>query len=213
MAVNQLRRQKTLARKKAKRKAAKALKLAHIRVPEATFGERDVTVASGSPVHECLVPHSLFELGLGNVVVAKRMPTGKIGAGIFLLDVYCLGVKDAFYATMDSEEYTWRLQQIDVKGDFETIHPSCARKLVEGGIRYANQFGFRPHEDYKVAKKIFGDIDPAACPRRFDYGRDGKPFYVSGPHDTPQKSRAILKTLSKQCGPDGFHYMIGIHPL
>jgi hypothetical protein len=85
--------------------------------------------------------------------------------------------------------------------------------LIEGAIKYANQFGFKPHQDYKVPKQIFGDIDPAACPRRFDYGRDGKPFYVSGPHDTPQKSRAILKTLSKQCGPDGFHYMIGIHHL
>ena len=213
MAVNECKLQKTLVRKKAKRKAAKAVKLAHIRGPKATFGARDVTVASRSPVHECLVPHSLFELGIGNVVVAKRMPTRKIGVGIFLLDVYCLGVKDAFYAIMDSEEYTWRLQRIDVQGDFETIRPSCARKLIEGAIRYANQFGFKPHEDYKGAKKIFGDIDHTDCSRRFDYGCDGKPFYVSGPHDTPQKSRAILKTLSKQCGPDGFYYMIGIRHL
>jgi hypothetical protein len=64
-----------------------------------------------------------------------------------------------------------------------------------------------------VAKQIFGEIDPTACPRVFDFGQDGKPFYVSGPHDTSQKSEAILKALKKKCGPGGYDYMISVKDL
>ena len=205
---NQRKRQKALERKKAKRKAAKALKVSTSGGVTIRSGARDLRISARSPVHECLVPKEIFELGIGNVVIARRMPSGNFGIGVFLLDIYCLGVKDAFYATITPHEYTLRIAQFESNSAFEIIHPSCARKLIEGGVEYAKQFGFKPHRDYAGVQKIFGDIDPEACPRVFDYGRDGKPFYVSGPHDTAQKSEAIVNTLLKQCGPDGFHYLV-----
>ena len=136
------------------------------------------------------------------------MPANRIGMGVFLLDVYCLGVKDAFYSNLMLDEYNEKKQQFEVEGGLEIIHPSCARKLIEGGVNYADHFGFKPHRDYKVVKQIFGEIDSAACPRVFDYGQDGKPFYVSGPHDSSQKIETILKTLEKKCGPGGYDYMV-----
>ena len=87
------------------------------------------------------------------------------------------------------------------------------KKIDQGGVIYAEQFGFKPHRDFKVIKQIFGEIDPGACPRAFDYGCDGKPYYVAGPHDTTQKTEAILNTLLKKCGPGGYDYMIAIKDL
>lgn len=164
-------------------------------------------IAAMSPVHECLIPGTLFELGLGNIVIAKKVSIDAIGVGVFLLDIYCLGVKNAFFTIVEHHEYSRLLQRIESEGPLETIHPSCARKLIEGGVTYAEQLGFKPHKDYKTAGKIFGNIDVKDCPRTFEYGYEGKPLYVSGPHDTPQRSEWIIKTLSEHCGQGGFDFM------
>ena len=58
------------------------------------------------------------------------MPTKSIGIGIFLLDVYCLGVKDAFYAYLSQKEFNQKKQQFDLESELDVVHPSCARKLI-----------------------------------------------------------------------------------
>ena len=67
-----------------------------------------------------------------------------------------------------------------------------------------------PHKDYKDAKEIFGDIDSSLCPSSYEYGKDGKPFYMSGPHDTYARKQSIIRQLTKRCGSDGFHFTINV---
>ncbi|MFQ5825644.1 MAG: hypothetical protein ACE5JB_16520, partial [bacterium] len=78
----------------------------------------------------------------------------------------------------------------------------------EGAVAYAKDLGFSPHPDYRIANKILGDIDPDVCPMSFEFGKDGKPFFIAGPYDTPKKCKMIMDTLTKRCGQDGFHYMV-----
>jgi hypothetical protein len=42
----------------------------------------------------------------------------------------------------------------------------------------------------------------------FTFGKDGKPFYISGPRDTPERSRAIVDRLMERCGPGRFDYLV-----
>ncbi len=133
--------------------------------------------------------------------------------GAFLLDVYCLGVKDAFFGDLTREEYDEQKQQLALESELEMIDPSCARKLIEGGVDYAEQYGLKPHRDYRVAKQVFGEIDSAACPMVFEYGKDGKPLYVSGPRDGPLKVRKIMRTLEMKCGEGGYGYMLNAEGL
>jgi hypothetical protein len=201
---NEQRRQKALARQKAKRKKTGGV---HPFFSSA-FGE-SLLMTPHAPIYECKVPKGLFETGIGNIVFSRQLPSGRIGVAVFLLDVFCLGVKDAFYRLVDRGEYARIIEKLDRTEPLEEIDPACARKLIEGGVEYAQRLNLRPHPDYKAAQKIFGDIDASDCPRSFEYGHDGKPFYVAGPNDTPAKSRQIISLLEKQCGPDGFHYMVG----
>src|SRR6202011_808535 len=93
--------------------------------------------------------------------------------------------------------------------------PAAVRKLVEGAVEYARALGLPPHPDYHKAKLIFGTIDPGESKEEFEFGKDGKPFFMAGPNDTPERCRRILKTLEQSCGLDGFHYMIPfpeVHP-
>lgn len=42
---------------------------------------------------------------------------------------------------------------------------------------------------------------------RDQFGRDGKPFYVAGPHDNPDR---VIRTLEQSVGEDNFHFLAGV---
>jgi hypothetical protein len=75
-------------------------------------------------------------------------------------------------------------------------------------VRYAADLGFTAHPDYRNAQGIFGDVDAQACPTRFTYGMDGKPFYIRGPNESPTQAKKIVARLRAQCGEGNFHYLI-----
>ena len=49
-------------------------------------------------------PPNLFELGIGTVVIIRYKSGGRVEAGVFLLDVFCLGVKKAFFDQCHEDE-------------------------------------------------------------------------------------------------------------
>jgi hypothetical protein len=167
-----------------------------------------IATAANAPIHEALVPAKLFELGMGNLVFSRSLPDGRIALAAFLLDVFCLGVKNAFVAIVTRDEYAQRLSSWSTVESLQPMDPACFRKLVEGGVAYAHDLGFNPHADYAVASQIFGDVQGAACPTRFEYGHDGKPFYISGPHETATQVRTIVEQLERRLGPGNFHYLV-----
>jgi len=209
MALDARKRQQKLAKKAAKRKAVVATKKSLGEAGGLVSHMRHIMPNANAPIHECLIPESLFDMGIGNVIVSRKLPNGFIGAAFFLVDVFCLGVKDAFYDVMSPAEYDEKLASLQHE-TFRALHPTCARKLVEGAEAYARDLGFQPHPDYQIARRIFGDLDATACPTRYTFGKDGKPFFMSGPYDTPARCRKIIDTLTGRCGPEGFHYTVAV---
>lgn len=202
-------KQKQLARRKTKQRSPKPRKRTSTAlVRDLTGKARRLSLAVKAPVHECYCGSELFERGIGTVFISRKMPNGDVGAGVFLLDVYCLGVKNAYFTILTPGRYAESIDAIDRNESLETIHHSCARKLIEECVAYARDVGFNPHKEYNVAKKIFGDIDPSVCPRKFEFGHNGKPSYFSGPNESPVQIKRILKTLKRTCGPDGYHFTI-----
>src|SRR5437773_12461608 len=112
MATDPRKRQKQYARKTAKRKAVVAAKKAAEGFQVLGAGTRHMSLAASAPLHECLMPQELFEAGMGTVVVSRAMPNGNIGAAFFLLDVFCLGVKNAYFVAVPRAEYDYRLASI-----------------------------------------------------------------------------------------------------
>jgi hypothetical protein len=167
-------------------------------------------LAAQSPIHECLVPDNLLEQGIGNLVFSRRLPDGRIALAMFLLDVFCLGVKNAFFTILAREVYDQRLSHWSGPESLKPMPPACFRKLVEGGVAYARELGFSPHSDYAEAQQIFGDVDVTACETHFEYGREGKPLYISGPNETPAQAQRIVEHLMRCLGPDNFHYLVAM---
>jgi hypothetical protein len=161
------------------------------------------------PIHEALVSKKLFEIGMGHLVFSRVLPDGRIAIAAFLLDVYCRGVKDAFVSMLSKGEYAVQRNKWNSDEGLEPVEPACFRKLVEGGVAYARDLGFSPHEDYAVARQLLGDVLATECSKTFTYGRDGKPFYVSGPHDTAERVEDDLEQLEERVGRGNFDFLVG----
>jgi len=158
---------------------------------------------------EAFLSANMFKVGLGHVLVARFRASGLVEVGVFLVDTYCLGVKSAFYTRADQAVYDREiLDDIMPPDNRMPIAPPSARKLVEGAVAYAKDLGFNPHPDYKKACRVFGGINPSDSTASFPYGKDGKPFYMQGPHDSFQLCLRILKQLRSRCGDDNFHFTV-----
>ena len=89
------------------------------------------------------------------------------------------------------------------------LKPECARKLIEGAVRYALDLGLPPHADYRIARLIFGDVRAEDCTEEYVFGREGKPFFCAGPNDSRAKCEQIIRTLHNHCGQGGYHFLVG----
>ncbi|MCP4130204.1 MAG: tetratricopeptide repeat protein [bacterium] len=163
------------------------------------------------PIYRCLQSEDLFEDGLGYVIITRKGETGPIAAVFFLLDAFCLGVKDVFIRVIPESELNIMLDAYCEDDSFIPIEPSSARKLVEGAEEYARQLGFHPHKNYANARIIFDDIDKNDSAAIFTFGKDGKPFFVSGMDDSLPKCEKILDKLMDTVGPDGFEFYTPYH--
>jgi hypothetical protein len=164
------------------------------------------------PKHEALWPTDLFEQGIGWVIIARFKAAGqRVEAGVFLVDVFCLGVKLAFYESCDRQDYLQRIRGHD-ESDFSmaAVEPCCARKLLEQATQYAQGLGFAPHPDYRKAARVFGGLHVEHCGEHFTFGREGKPFYCRGPRETEEQARRIIGQLEKRCGSGNYHYLTGL---
>lgn len=157
------------------------------------------------PIHECLVPRGLFATGLGTVIITRKINKEEVVVGGFLLDVFCLGVKNCFLRTLQIYEYESTIAQIHQQENFVHAKSALVRTLVEQCMEYAYNLGFKPHSDYdNTVKYIFGDIDPNECPEIFTFGLQGKPTFIPGPDDTPERCEQIVQVLKEKCGPKSF---------
>lgn len=132
--------------------------------------------------------------GLVAVLIARQDRIGRAVVCGFLVDLYCLGVKNVVgpKRMSDGEVHAYRRMFF---GGF-TAQPSpapldLAQHLVHGAVAYARALGFEPHADFAEAAAYLGEGQPPTAPVRF--GRDGAPYYVAGPYDD---SRAVLATLA-----------------
>ncbi|MBV8357342.1 MAG: hypothetical protein JO189_05330 [Deltaproteobacteria bacterium] len=127
---------------------------------------------------------------------------------MFLLDVFCLGVKNAMSSHLSRREYKMMLD-MNIAESMTPIEACCLKKLVLGAAAYAESLGFSPHEDYAAALMVLEGIDVQDCEAEYTFGRNGKPFYVRGPNESQAESQRIIEQLRQRCGEDGFDFLIG----
>lgn len=141
--------------------------------------------------------------GLVTVLVARDRG-GSVSVCTYLVDVWCLGVKNAAGPKTIERRKLPRV----VDAAFQaydrrplTVPIDLARHLVFGAIDYARGLGFKPHADFATCESHLGAWEGGSD---ITFGRDGMPMYIQGPHDDAAR---IMRTLRRNAGKNNFHYV------
>jgi hypothetical protein len=159
------------------------------------------TQARTLPVEECLITDQWQNHGICNVIIARRHKTGNITIGLYLVDTYCLGLKDTSYRFNISPH---ELQYFKKNGGMIKCDYVLAHNIIYGGIAFAEDYGFKPHKDFAVTQFILEEDDEQVELIDIDFGLDGLPCYMRGPYDDDVKVRNIEATLLHNAGPGNY---------
>jgi hypothetical protein len=148
------------------------------------------------------------ESGLVIVVVARERGSS-VGVCEFLVDTWCLGVKNALGPKqVDRRKLPSFCAEAfrGYPGEPVEVPLVLAQRIVFGAVGYARGLGFEPHADFAKAAGHLGDWD-GVCD--LEFGQDGMPMYIEGPHDDTWR---IMQTLRRNVGEGNFHYLVGLRP-
>jgi hypothetical protein len=166
--------------------------------------------ARNLPIYECLVNANWEESQIANLVIARQHPNGNITAGLFLVDLACLGVKDStWFFNISIAEYRENLEEyMKIEEGIDKIDYVLAHNIVHAGLEFADNYEFKPHKDFTSVTQFILDEDTDNIPIiEIECGIDGLPAFIQGPLDSDPKAKQIIAHLERVAG-NGNYYLI-----
>ena len=152
----------------------------------------------------------LKEHGMTNAVIARKVINGNLTFGIFLIDVWGVGLKDCF-GDIDVPPRRFEREVLNRHPEmrYRPCDPSYAQRLVWGSVEHAKKYEFRVPKEFQDWRRIVGQ--PPEDARPIEFGKDGELFVVGEIDDiarrmgtTPEKAMAKINQHGQ--------YLVGIEP-
>lgn len=140
------------------------------------------------------------------IVVARTTGYSRYEVCTYLVDHWCLGLKNTMgIKKFNDIKYREFLELVyeEFEG-YKEITLEQAQAIILGSIEYARGLGLQPHRDFAQTQSHLGQLEK---PIQLKFGRNGKPFYFSGPYDN---TSLILKALRENVGEGNFDYIVGL---
>jgi hypothetical protein len=162
------------------------------------------TKARSLPIYECIVNAGWQDSGIASIFIARKHSNGNITYGSYLIDIWCLGLKDTAYRfNIDIDEWEEIKGQPDEQGEgVELIDYNLAHNIIFGGIEFANDYEFKPHKDFSLTRFILEEDDERIPVEDVEFGVGGnaeRHILLRLPKITKPKLRLIFlkQTLKK----------------
>lgn len=163
------------------------------------------------PIYKCYMPQEVSNHGMSEVIVSRKRPNGNILFGVYLIDTYCLGVKDVMYHyDYDVEDFEELVEKLSASFEgFVECPYSDAHNLIYSAIEFACDAGLNPARDFDEVGEYILEKDTDDIPlKHYPMGYNGKYLLIEGPTHTERK---YVKMLKERLG-DNFDYIVGIGP-
>lgn len=137
------------------------------------------------PIYECKALKNWDEIGISPVCVVRELDKNMYVFISYLVDFWCLGVKDTtvkFGISKEDLKYFYEHTADIVGEELETISYEDARSLILGSIDFAKTIDLPPHPIWTGIPTSFIE-DHLPFEKKFTFGKEGVPHYTSGPYD------------------------------
>jgi hypothetical protein len=150
---------------------------------EKGFGKELEFALTHFPVKHCFINSCWKKRGMASILVVRIMPNDHYVVGLFLVDIWYLGVKDAGLKVSASESDLQSMKFIFAESGLKciSIEYEDVRSIIFGGVQYAKNLDVDPHPDWIRAQCILESS--RSFNNKFKFGYKGKPRYVPGPYD------------------------------
>jgi hypothetical protein len=141
------------------------------------------------------------EAGLVAALVAREHRYDKVAVCGWLVDVYCMGVRDVLgpRAIARRELPAFIERYFDGYPSPPVPAPvELGRHLVWGAVEYARGLGFEPAPDFEPSAGHLGALDGSSD---ITFGREGRPVFVERPQDD---AASVVRTLEASVGAGNF---------
>lgn len=131
------------------------------------------------PIAECYMDTDYEESGLSYVIVARKHKSEKYTIGCYMIDTFCVGLKDTYYyVRIDEEEYKKIIERVVETGATKVAYEE-AHNLIYGAIAFAEEVGIMPIKDFELTKYILEEDTEEIPLIEYNYGKDGKYYLVA----------------------------------
>lgn len=163
--------------------------------------------ARNLPIYECMINTEWESTKICSVLVSRQHNNGNFSWVIYLVDLFCMGVKDSYYIFNQSEyEYNTFKKKYFPQDYHETIPYTLAHNIIFAGYEFAAEYDLKPCKDFLQLTQYFLNEDNDNVELiEIECGRNNMPVVISGP-DNQQESNRLYNHLVHKVGKGKFIY-------
>ncbi len=126
----------------------------------------------------CYVNSNWQDNGMAYLFVTRKHKQGTYTVGAYLVDTYCLGVKDTFFRfSIDPEDLNEMVDTLPL--DMVEISYNEAHNIIYGALEFAEEGGIKPHKDWAVTQYILEEDDDNIPLIEYEMGLEGKHYLIA----------------------------------
>ena len=151
----------------------------------------------------CYISEAMKECGEGHVIVTRRHTGGRVSLAMYLVDIYCLGVKDSFFRLRLEED------ELEEMLDRGPILRECsyeeAHNWVYGAIAWAEEAGIAPDKSFAITKYMLEEDTDDVPLIEYEFGYNGKHLLMANNNLELSK---YLPLMNKNLGEGNYAFTI-----
>lgn len=150
------------------------------------------------PIAVCYISGNWQHQGIAHIVVARQHQSGNFTIGNYLVDIFCLGVKDA------DSRFNIPPEELDELADHlfncTEITYNEVHNIIYGALAFAKEEAdIEPHPDFELAQYLLEEDTDEIPLIEYEFGKNGKPFLCV---KTPLEASRYLPKLQERYGKD-----------
>ncbi len=168
--------------------------------PEQYVKQRARTLKIG----KCYISSDIEEAGEGHVIISRVHTGGRVSIGVYLLDIWCVGVKDSFYRLrLDEYEFEDLIESYAL--DLRECSYNEAHNWIYGAITFAEEAGIKPHSSFNTTQYLLEEDNDDIPLIEYEYGKDGKHFLMV---KNNLEANKYLPAMKKNLGEGNYEFVI-----